>query len=152
MTCTHCNDTGEIRHDSHEEIKSRDGTVTQLGSSWTTLCQCRADLPARHGKVSWWTGGKSVTWEYESACEWLCVAVTASPELPVSDDGYPLHRTLDNMHFRTGAHVEITKGDSVLTSDDLRTLAAFLVGCADKIDAMDEPVADVPDSGRGGGE
>lgn len=137
--CPNCNGTGQIRHHSKDQI----GGLAEVTTEWTTLCECRASLPSRHGKVSWWTYGKPRTVDMTTADGLTDVSLTWTPELPVSADNYPLHRTLDNAHFVGTISIEVDNGPA-LTSDGLREIAAFLVRVADDIEKWDEPVADEP--------
>lgn len=140
-TCK-CGGTGEIVIELATTTQPMaDGGSVVSGGSSTSLCECRRRLPRRHGKVSWWTWADPVSWSFAAAGQWwLKATVTTKQEMPVSEDGYPLHRTLNNAHFNTGASIEID--GEALTSDDLREFAKFLTECADKIDAMDKPVSD----------
>lgn len=57
--CTKCGDTGSygVNHPpTRPPIDLGDGyTMHDEGSYSTTLCECRAKLPRRHGKARWWT-------------------------------------------------------------------------------------------------
>lgn len=109
-------------------------------ASTAELCECRKDLPRRHGIAAWWTTEQVGGDHYEDSML-LEVTASISRELPVSADNYPLHRTTDNCYYP--AMVALEFHNSVMLHDTmLRDLAAWLGKLADKLEAMDEPVAE----------
>lgn len=122
------------------EMPFGDGlTIQQMEGYATHLCVCRLSLPPRDGKAKWWTRGKTHSETFKGTADCLSVTVSIRPELPVSEDNYPLRRTRDNAYYPASLSMEID-GDPLLSSD-LRDLAAFLVRMADKADEIDR----VPD-------
>lgn len=113
------------------------------GQYMTSLCACRRNLPRRDGSVSWWTC-ESKTWKW---CDdifgpgkgWQTVVVTASRELPISEDNYPLHRTTANSYMRASISIE-QDGERFLTVDQVRDYANWLLKVVDEIDEYDTPV------------
>lgn len=143
MKCKTCGGSGKIIHDHKPGpiVSMGDGSTMQsIGGYSTELCECRKSLPLRDGKASYWVHGPSVSREWKSLCDYLAVSVDLTPELPVSEDNYPLRRTMENAYYPASIYVAITEGDQVLTSDDLRELAKFLVKCADEVDQLDTPL------------
>lgn len=140
-TCSICNGTGCAKH----HAKNSDGSSE---SYWTTPCECRTNLPRREGKAAWWTSDKSYSESITTECEYCTVDICLTPELPISEDNYPLLRTQENCYWPCGIGIE-WEGDSVLLSDDLRALAAFFTKMADKADELNKPVEIAEQAGRG---
>jgi hypothetical protein len=134
MSCDKCNDTGKIVHDFVNET----GGVTGF---WTELCTCRRDLPRRYGRAAWWSMDDAISDTHETCAGYVTMTLWSAPELPVSEDNYPLHRTTENSYFRPGVSIQM-EGEDVLTTDDLRALANFMLAFADRVDKRDGPIPD----------
>lgn len=129
--CTICKGTGKLTHTT-EDDRSR--------TSWTSLCECRRSLPPRRGNAHYWVYGTPKDEEIETGTGFR-FGVRWTPELPVSEDNYPLIRTHENSHF-VGSIRLAFEDSPVLTTDGLREIAAFLTRMAGQIDEWDKLVPD----------
>jgi hypothetical protein len=129
--CSKCNGSGEIVHLYKASPK-------HLVGHSTALCECRASLPRRFGKMSWWTDEALPDEHYEDT--WL-VEVTAhiTREIPVSEDNYALHRTKDNQHFPPVVELDFTNA-KFMAAHMVRGLATWLNKLADTMDEYDKLV------------
>lgn len=128
-TVCRCNGTGQIGHDFQ-------------GGFTTELCPCRRSLPRRYGRARWW----SIETVHADSIELdglHHVGINVTCEVPISEDNYPLHRTAENSHFRVLADIDADDA-RMLTSDNLRELAAWLVTKADRMDELDQPYPENP--------
>lgn len=123
-----CNGKGSVSQTEHYG----DGG----GQYVTSLCKCRRDLPRRDGKVRWWSCDTPKVWKWSDSLDWIHVRVTATRELPVSEDNYPLRRTADNAYMCASVHIT-RDGDRFLGSDIVREYARWLLKTADEIDEYD---------------
>lgn len=139
--CDKCNDTGKIVNETGPGPVCDVGggyTIQRTGGSASDLCECRKSLPPRHGKARWWQC-ETVYSESMTTCDGFGqVNVTISREVPISEDNYRLHRTVENAYFSCTPTVEIESGPA-LTSGALRDIAAFLIRMAAKTDELDQP-------------
>mgnify|MGYP001594987649 CR=1 FL=1 len=62
-------------------------------------------------------------------------------ELPMSEDGYPLIRTVENMYWPTMATIDGNLDGGDFTSDMLRDLAKWLGEVADEVDRIDAEIS-----------
>lgn len=124
-----CNGTGAVV----TKTEDHGGCTTIM----TYLCKCRRDLPRRDGKVAWWSCDTPKVWEWSDGAEWAHVTVTATRELPISEDNYPLRRTADNTYLCASVRLEMD-GNEFPTPEHFRAFANWLLKVADEIDQYDE--------------
>jgi hypothetical protein len=75
-------------------------------------------------------------WNWSDDIGWRSVVVTGTREVPISEDNYPLVRTIENAHMRASVYIE-QDDDWFLTTDHVRDYARWLLKVADEIDAYD---------------
>lgn len=130
-TTCNCNGTGRLTYEDQWH-------PDQPAALCSALCECRKNLPRRHGKAAWWLTENVKTLEW-SAATGASASATIDLEVPVSEDNYPLIRTEDNVYFPALANVALDCPSYGMTSDDLRQLAKWLTEVADECDRIDEP-------------
>lgn len=150
IACEKCNDTGKVvtNHKPGPEVAITGGGSVQCAGGFSTdLCECRRKLPRRHGKASFWVFDTPITFEEEiGPC--LRIGVQFQPELPVSTDGYPLHRTLDNAYYPPS--IKFAFDGFPLNADELRAMADFCTRMAGKAEELDVIVPDEQSPERSG--
>lgn len=134
-TCEKCKDKGMYRF----EETSPDGLST---SSGPVLCECRRSLPRREGNARYWVSDDPIELTAQAGIyDDASVTIKLTPELPVSEDNYPLLRTEENCYYPPSIEVSSKGRPFFATSDELRVLAKLFTDAADKCDSMCEPVS-----------
>ena len=141
MTSCECDGSGKIvdRIDHSDEPWRDFGHGLQIGGGFSItsrLCTCRKSLPPRDGEARWWTTETVWAEEVEMPSGSRTVPIAVSCEVCISEDNYIVHRVGDNVYYP--AMIELA-GTSFIT-EDIRRLAAALISCADRADALDAPI------------
>lgn len=137
--CSKCGDTGKIGRELPEERRELGGDlVSVIGGYTTDLCECRRKLPKRFGKATWWHR-EYLPGEEINLLDRGTVTVRFDRELPLTEDGHPLHRTADNCYFSVSPLIEMDLPVAMI-ADDLRQIAALFLRMAERCDELDKPV------------
>lgn len=132
-TCERCSGKGTVTYDI-----PGDG-ASAMGGFGTRPCVCVKDLPAVHGKATWWD------WEtlYSTGVPVLmpaseAIGITAGCEVPRRDDGRRVHRIARNVWYPALIDMYVGKEKVMLDSERARKLGAALIEAADACDKADE--------------
>jgi hypothetical protein len=135
-----CDGSGKIQYTAHREFEPGQvpfGEGAYIGSETTygsNLCRCRADLERRPGRARWWSSETTFSETVELATLPGEVELSASTEIPISEDNYPLIRDGENFYWPTLIQI----GDlGTVTASDARLFAEALVRAAESAEASD---------------
>jgi hypothetical protein len=142
-TVCECDGSGKIvdRIDHSNEPYRDIGNGLQIGggmSITSRLCGCRKDLEPRDGEARWWSSETVWTETVEMPSGLKTLEISVVSEVPISNENYVVKRR-GNRYYPT--MVEIAGAGSFIT-EDVRRLAAALISCADRADAIDAEDAD----------
>ena len=146
--CETCGGDGKLVHRTdHSGEPWRDiGGGLQIGgglSITSELCECRKSLPPRDGEARWWTSRTETIAQLQFVMFEEQAVVSLTPEVPVSEDNYVVHRTGENFYYPVSVELRVTSSElRWLFPDEARALAAALVKAADRADELDGGAAE----------